>query len=142
MERPAGVTILAVLAFFIGGFLALGGLLALLGGAMVSHMASSGGLRMLAGVGGAIVSVIFLGFAVIYIVDAVGLLKVANWARILTIILVALSLFHSAFRLLRSFLHLHPVAVLFTLIVAAIDVWILVYLFKPDVKQAFGATNF
>jgi uncharacterized membrane protein (DUF2068 family) len=142
MQRPAGVTILAVLAFLIGGLLLLGGVGALLGGALLTHLASSGGLRMLAGVGSAIIGVIFLGFAVIYIVDAVGLLNVANWARILTIVLVVLSLIQSAFRLLRLLAHLHPIGVFFTLIVAAIDVWILVYLFKPDVKQAFGATSF
>ena len=142
MERPAGVTILAVLAFFLAGFLVLAGLGALLGGAVLSHMTASGGLKMLAGVGAAILGAIFLGFAVIYIVDAIGLLKMANWARILTIVLVALSLLHSAFRLLRSLAHLHPVALFFTLIIAAIDVWILVYLFKPEVKQAFGATSF
>ena len=142
MERPAGVTILAIFAFFLAGLLALGGLGALLGGAVLSHLASSGGLKMLAGVGGAIIAVVFLGFAVIYIVDGIGLLKVANWARILTIILVALSLLQSVFRVLRMLVAIHPVALLFTLIVAAIDVWILVYLFKPDVKQAFGATNF
>jgi len=28
------------------------------------------------------------------------------------------------------------------IIVVAIDVWILIYLFKPHVKQAFGATSF
>jgi uncharacterized membrane protein (DUF2068 family) len=142
MERPAGVTILAIFAFFLAGLLALGGLGALLGGAVLSHLASSGGLKMLAGVGGAIIAVVFLGFAVIYIVDGIGLLKVANWARILTIILVALSLLQSVFRVLRMLVAIHPVALLFTLIVTAIDVWILVYLFKPDVKQAFGATNF
>ncbi|MGB2621207.1 MAG: hypothetical protein WA857_18015 [Candidatus Acidiferrum sp.] len=142
MQRPAGVTILAVLAFLIGGLLLLGGVVALLGGALLTHLASSGGLRMLAGVGSAIIGIMFLGFAVIYIVDAVGLLQVANWARILTIVLVVLSLVQSAFRLLRLLAHLHPVGLFFTLIVAAIDVWILVYLFKPDVKQAFGATSF
>jgi hypothetical protein len=142
MERPAGVTILAVVAFFLAALLALGALGAFLGGAILSHLARGGGMSMLAGVGGAILGVIFLGFAVIYIVDAVGLLKVANWARILTIVLVALSLLQSVFRTLRLLTHLHPVGMFFTLIIVAIDVWILVYLFKPDVKQAFGATSF
>ena len=142
MERPAGVTILAVVAFIFGGLLALGGLGMMLGGAVLSRMANSGGLGMLAGVGGAIIGFVFLGFAVVYIVDAIGLLKVANWARILTIILVGLSLLRSAFGMMRSLGHLHPVGVFFSLVIAAIDVWILVYLFNPDVKQAFGATSF
>jgi cytochrome c oxidase subunit IV len=142
MERPAGVTILAVVAFIFGGLLALGGLGMMLGGAVLSRMANSGGLGMLAGVGGAIIGFVFLGFAVVYIVDAIGLLKVANWGRILTIILVGLSLLRSAFSMMRSLGHLNPIALCFALIIAAIDVWILVYLFKPDVKQAFGAANF
>jgi cytochrome c oxidase subunit IV len=114
----------------------------LLGGAVLSQMANSGGLGMLAGVGGAILGIILFGFAVVYVVDAMGLLKVANWARILTIILVGISLLRSVFGMMRSLGHLNPIALCFTLIVAAIDVWILVYLFKPEVKQAFGATGF
>jgi hypothetical protein len=142
MERPTGVTVLAVVAFIFGAFFALGGLGMLLGGAVLSRMATNGGLGMLAGVGGAIIGVVLFGFAVVYIVDAMGLLKVANWARILTIILVGLSLLRSTFGMMRSLGHLNPIAICFTLIIAAIDVWILVYLFKPDVKQAFGATSF
>jgi len=142
MERPEGVTILAVVAFIFGGFMTLGGLGMLLGGAVLSRMANSGGLGMLAGAGGAILGFVLLGFAVVYIVDGIGLMKVANWARILTIILVGLSLLRSGFGMMRSLGHLHPVAVFFSLIIVAIDVWILVYLFKPDVKQAFGATSF
>jgi predicted membrane protein DUF2127 len=142
MERPTGVTILAVVAFIFGGFMTLGALGVVLGGAALSSMASSGGLGMLAGVGGAILGAILFGFAVVYIIDGVGLMKVANWARVLTIVLVGLSLLRSAFSVLRSLGHLHVFAMFFTLIIVAIDVWILVYLFKPDVKQAFGATGF
>ncbi len=142
MERPAGVTILAVVAFILGGFSALGGLGMALGGAVLSRMASGSGLGMLASLGGAVLGAIFFGFAVIYIVDAVGLLKVANWARILTVVLVALHLLRSAFGLLRAAAHVHPIGLFFSLIFVAVDVWILVYLFKPEVKQAFGATGF
>ncbi|MGC0775176.1 MAG: hypothetical protein WB543_19745 [Candidatus Acidiferrum sp.] len=142
MERPTGVTVLGVVAFILGGFAALGGLGMVLGGAVLSHMVSGGGLGMLAGMGGAIIGLVLFGFALVYVVDGIGLLKVANWARILTIILVALSLLRSAFSLIRSLGHLNPIAVCFALIIAAIDVWILVYLFKPHVKQAFGATGF
>ena len=97
MERPTGVTILAVVAFIFGAAFALGALGMFLGGAVLSRMGNSGGLGMLAGVGGAVLGVVCLGFAAVYIVDAMGLLKVANWARILTIILVGLSLLRSTF---------------------------------------------
>lgn len=139
MNRPVGVTILAVLAFFFGGLLALGALLAFLGGAIVSHLTTSGGLKMLAGVGSAIIGVILLGFAIVYLVDGIGLLKLANWARILTIILVALSVLHVLFRWAHFGMFFHPFMLIWSAIILAIDIWILVYLFKPDVKQAFGA---
>jgi hypothetical protein len=142
MERPEGVTILAVVAFVFGGISVLLGVGALLGGVILSRIVSGGVLGVLAGMGGAILGAVFFGFAVLYIADAIGLLKAANWARVLTIILVALSLFHTAFRLLRSLVHVHPIAVFFSLVIAAIDIWVLVYLFKPHVKQAFGATGF
>ena len=122
MERPTGVTILAVVAFIFGAAFALGALGMFLGGAVLSRMGNSGGLGMLAGVGGAILGVVCLGFAAVYIVDAMGLLKVANWARILTIILVGLSLLRSTFGMMRSLGHLNPIALCFTLIIAAIDV--------------------
>ena len=79
MERPTGVTILAVVAFIFGAAFALGALGMFLGGAVLSRMGNSGGLGMLAGVGGAVLGVVCLGFAAVYIVDAMGLLKVANW---------------------------------------------------------------
>jgi hypothetical protein len=44
--------------------------------------------------------------------------------------------------LLGSLIHLHPLAVLWSLIVIGINVWIAMYLLKPHVKQAFGATGF
>ena len=100
--------------FILGGFSALGGLGMALGGAVLSRMASGSGLGMLASLGGAVLGAIFFGFAVIYIVDAVGLLKVANWARILTVVLVALHLLRSAFGLLRAAAHVHPIGLFFS----------------------------
>lgn len=139
MNRPVGVTILAVVAFFFAGFIALGALFSFLGGAIASHLTTSGALKVLAGVGGAIIGVILLGVAVIYLVDGIGLLKLANWARILTIILVGISVLHVLFRWARFGMFFHPVMLIWSAIILVIDIWILVYLFKPHVKQAFGA---
>jgi hypothetical protein len=38
--------------------------------------------------------------------------------------------------------HLAVGVLVFRLVFLAIEIWILVYLFKPHVKQAFGATGF
>jgi hypothetical protein len=140
MERPTGVTILAVLCFIGAGFCVLGALVFVFGGTMLSSLgAAGGGGAFLAGLGMA-AAVIFLAIAALYVATGVGLIKLKNWGRILTIVLVALSLLSSARNLLGAFSHFSFVLVIWPAIFAAIDVWILVYLFKPHVKQAFGAS--
>jgi hypothetical protein len=144
MQRPTGVTILAVLAFLAGGFLVVAALLSLLGGAVVSSLGSSG-IGMMAGVGAALFAVFFLILAAVEVVIGIGLLKLQNWARIVTIVLVGLSLLGSLGSIFNPFGHAHIFFLLFLirrLVFAAIDVWILWYLFQPNVKQAFGATGF
>jgi uncharacterized membrane protein (DUF2068 family) len=143
MERPTGVTILAVLAFIGAGLLVLLALLSLLGGAMLSSMAAPR-MGMLASVGGAVIAVFLFVIAVLYVVIGAGLWKLQNWARVLAIVLAGLSVLASVLSILNPFAHHFFFFVFLTrrLIVVAIDVWIIVYLLKPHVKQAFGATGF
>jgi len=144
MERPAGVTIIAVLGIIGGAVLAVIGLILCTGGALFSGMAQRP-LGIMIGAGSAVVGVILLGIAALYIVTAVGLLKLQDWARILAIVLTAAGLLLSGLGMFDVFRHQH---VLFFfgvfvrhVVVIAIDVWILVYLFQPKVKQAFGASS-
>jgi hypothetical protein len=142
MERPTGVTILAVLAFIGAGLLVFAALAALLmGGVMLSRMGAAP-MGVLGGVGVAIAAVLFLVIAVLYVVMGVGLWKLLNWARILTIVLVGLGAAFQALGVLGALAHFHPFLFVWRAIFVAIDVWIIVYLLKPDVKQAFGATGF
>lgn len=142
MERPTGVTVLAVLAFIGAGLSVLGALVVLLGGALVADMATRPGLGMMAGVGGVIIGVFLLGIAALYAVAGAGFLKLKNWARILVIVLCGLGALFNAVGVLSSLIHFHVVLVVWQGILVAIDVWILVYLLNPRVKQAFGATGF
>ena len=143
MERPTGVTILAILILIGTAFLAIASVIFIAGGAMLSHMLATGpGASFLLGLGGAVVGGVLLVLMVIQLVMAVGLLKLQNWARILTIVFVGLSLLSAAGGLTMSFGHIFPILMFRHFVTAAIDVWILVYLFKPHVKQAFGATGF
>lgn len=139
MERPTGVTILAVLTLIGAAFLALAGILFLAGGAMFSQALASG-FGAIAGVGAVIFAIVFLLFAALYVAVGMGMLKLQNWARIVTIILVCLGLASAATGLLLSLVHLRVFFLFRQLIVVAIDVWIIAYLFKPHVKQAFGAS--
>jgi hypothetical protein len=139
MERPTGVTILAVLAFIGAGFLVLGALAFIFGGAMLAGLSQAGGGALLGGLG-MFAAVIFLAIAALYVVTGIGLLGLKNWARVVTIVLIALGLVSGAFGLVSSLTHFSIGLLLWRACIIALDVWILVYLFKPHVKQAFGAT--
>jgi hypothetical protein len=141
MQRPTGVTILAVLGFLGAACLGMFGLIALLGGAMFSRMANRP-FGVMAGIGGAMIGAVILFFAALYLVTSIGLLNLQNWARILLVILIGLGLVSSAFGLLGALAHFRIFLFFWRAIVAAIEVWILMYLFQPNVKQAFGATSF
>jgi len=144
MQRPTGVTILAVLAFCGAGLLVLAALAVLFGGALLSSLSSSG-MGMMAGVGAAVVAAFLLIFAGLDVAIGVGLLKLRNWARVLTIVLCALFFLGSIFSIFSPFAHMHMFLMIFLvrrLVMAAIYAWILWYLFQPNVKQAFGATGF
>jgi hypothetical protein len=142
MERPAGVTILAVLAFVGAGLLVFAALGALMMGSVILSRMGAAPMAVMGGVGVAIFAVFFLAIAVLYVVVGVGLWKLLNWARILTIVLVGLSTLVHIFGVLGALVHFHPFLFVWRAIVLALFVWIIVYLLKPDVKQAFGATGF
>jgi hypothetical protein len=144
MQRPTGVTILAVLAFIGAGVLVVMALLSLLGGALISSLGSSR-MGAMAGVGAAVFAVFFLVFAVVDVVIGIGLWKLQNWARVVTIVLIGLSFLGAVLSILSPFAHMHVFFLLFLvrrLVFAAIYAWILWYLFQPHVKQAFGTTGF
>ncbi len=138
MERPTGVTVLAILSFMSAACAVLFALIFVFGGALLSRMSHSridssvvAGLGVLAGV-------FIFGFAVLYAVVGFGLWKLQNWSRLLTMILVGVSGVFSVLRVMGSVLHFRPGFAAFNLVICAIDIWILIYLLRPDVKQAFG----
>lgn len=137
MQRPTGVTIISVLAFIGAVCLLFAALGMFLGGAILSSMAARPGMGALMGIGGVIVGVVFLGIAVLDVVLGIGLWKLQNWARVLTIVLLIVSAILYAFGMLRSVVHFHLVRLFIQMIFIAIDVWIAVYLSKASVKQAF-----
>jgi uncharacterized membrane protein (DUF2068 family) len=145
MQRPTGVTILAILAFIGAGMLVMAALVLFAGGALVSRFANMPQAGMIAGVAGAVLAAICLAFAVLEFVVGLGLWKLQNWARILTIVLICLALLSSVLGLLMGLTHMFGMFffMLFfrRIVIAAIQVWIVIYLLKPHVKQAFGATG-
>lgn len=139
MERPTGVTILAVLSFLGAALLVLGACVMFFMGAAV--LASAAGGRALGGplaAAGAFAGVVFLVLAVIYVVNGIGLWKLLGWGRLLTIVLVAIGVIFGLLGLVRAVPMMRVGLVVWQLIVIAIDLWILTYMFKAHVKQAFG----
>jgi hypothetical protein len=141
MNRPTGVTVIAILSFLAAGLLVIVGCGFLLGGALVASLGMSLPASLV-GIGVAIAACVFFAFAALDVVTGIGLLNMRNWARLVTIVLVGLGLLFAVLGVLSGLLHFRIFVTFRELCIAAIDLWVLSYLFKPEIKQAFGATGF
>ena len=141
MNRPTGVTIIAILSFLGAGLLLLLGCGFLLGGALVASLGMSLPTSLV-GIGVAIAACFFFALAALDIVTGIGLLNMKNWARIVSIVLVGLGLLFAVLGVLSGLLHSRIFLTFRELCVAALDFWVLSYLFKPEIKKAFGASGF
>lgn len=143
MERPTGVTILAVLYFIGTAFLGLCGVLFIVGGSMLSGLAQSGGPgSAILAAGGAVVGAIFLVLALLELAIGIGFIKLQNWARVVAIVFTGIAVLFGVLGMFSLLAHVMVFALMIRVIVLAFQIWVLVYLFKPHVKQAFGATGF
>ena len=137
MNRPTGVTVIAILCWIFAALPVIVGLVMFAGGAFLASMKTGPMGGILAGFG-AFVAVFFLVLGALYVIVGVGLWKLLNWGRMLCMILVALGLLTSAWGLMNALIHFSIGPLIRQAIVCAIDVWILIYLNKPHVKQAFA----
>ena len=144
MNRPGGVTVIAVLEFLGAAFCLLGGLAFMLGGGFMATLISqSGGQGNAAGAGllaglGAALGVVFLIFGVLYVLVGWGMLKLKAWARIVTMVLTGLAILGSLFGLTTIFVHFSVIASFWLAVRLAIAGWILWYLLQPNVSAAFN----
>jgi hypothetical protein len=134
MARPVGVTILAVLAI-IGGIalLCLGGV-ALLGSSAISGAVAASGQATTVSAGALQVSGgISAVLGVLYLVLGVGLLQLRGWAWMLGVGLSIVSLVAGVVEIAVKYSTISNqiVGMIFSII-------ILVYLFTPKVRAAFG----
>lgn len=138
MQRPAGVTILAVLSFFAAFLLFFGGLLSFAGGAM-AYLILSSFPSMLVGIGATAVAIWSLALGALYAINGFGLLKVAEWARLLSLVLVGLAVLFAALGGLSALLHFRIFLLLRQLLILTIDLFILRYLVSPEIRRVFRA---
>ena len=141
MGRPTGVTVISVLWFVLGGLCALGGVLMIVGGGFMAAMLNgqqggSGAAGLFATLGAAL-GFVFLAFAALYLVVAWGLMSLKSWARIVGIVLSAIGVLLQLPGLFASLSHFNPGSLVWTAAWIAVDIAIIVYLLKPEVKAAF-----
>lgn len=147
MQRPAGITVLAVLHFVIAAMMLLAGVIWIW---VVRLLATTGAelampipldvseemallLRMGRGAG-----VLFLLYGALKGISGFGLLKLRNWGRWLTIGLAALAVLLSLPGLVSCLLGWQPAGLALNLIFASGYGVIIWYLLRRDIKRAFG----
>jgi hypothetical protein len=141
MKRPIGVTIVAAVMVLAGVFFGLAGLAFFaMGstGAMTVALSNAGLAAVLTGLGAA-GGVIFLLFGVLHVVLAMGLLKLRNPARVLTMLLFALSAVGAIVGLLVTLARFNLIGLGWDSAVIVLDLWIIWYLIRPHVKEVFSA---
>ncbi|HEV3221044.1 MAG TPA: hypothetical protein VGZ48_14855 [Candidatus Acidoferrales bacterium] len=141
MQRPAGVTVIAVLDFIGGAFCALFGLLAFAGGSFLSGWLATANAGVGSGVAagiGAVIGVVFLAIGALAIITGIGLLKLKGWGRVIELVLAALGVLGSIKTFATGGLHAGGTALVIQIIELAYFVWVLWYLFTPAVKAAFA----
>jgi hypothetical protein len=143
MERPRGVTILAVLYFSFACMLVLLAVASILGMGFLSHTvadkADTGGLAaMLFAGAGIFLAFLFFIFALVCWYVGKGLLQLSNWARRLPIVVSLLWAWFSGMALIASLVRFSAVGIISNSIQLGINVWIIWYLNQGHVKEAFG----
>ena len=144
MERPTGITILALFNFIWAFFSVLTAMVFFSGLGLVGVRAGAasavrGGAPVALARGLGTVSGILVASG-IEVLAGVGLLKLRNWARILTIILASVGLLLAARGVVTSLLHFQLFALVIRSVFVGFYALILWYLFQARVRRAFGVT--
>jgi hypothetical protein len=137
-----GVTILAILNFIGAAICLLGGIGVMLGGGFIATMlsqqgqGSAGAAGVLAGLGAAAgVFIIIMGGVSALL--GFGLWKLKGWARIVSIVLFAISAVFQLLGILGTLAHFSVFALVWGVFWVAVDAFVIWYLLKPEVKAAF-----
>ncbi len=147
MNRPTGVSVLAILLFIGSALLLLIAIGSFVGGAFIGTMIGASARQPGAGAAGAgfgafIGAIVGVGFLIGSVLNAIcgyGLWNLKEWGRMLTIILSAIGLVFAAFSLFVSLIHFHIFGLFFLMIRVAIGLLVIWYLSQPQVKAAFAA---
>src|ERR1035437_6957019 len=115
MNRPTGVTVLAILLFLGTAVLLLFGVLSFVGGAFIGSLIGASAQRAGAGAAGAglgaaigaFIGIFFLIGAVLNGVCGYGLWNLKEWGRMLTIVLTAIGIALAVINMAVAMMHFH-----------------------------------
>jgi hypothetical protein len=136
MQRPVGVTILAVIAIIYGIFSLLLVLLGLLGLALLAANVAAVATRYTAGtlvyatISDAILGILYLAFGI-------GAFGLKGWAWTTGVVALALEIVRNIVSIVRGSGAGAIVVPIITIAIALVLLW---YLFRPNVRAAFGKT--
>jgi hypothetical protein len=135
MKRPAGITILAVIAIIYGIFTLLVALLGLLGLALATTAAYGATIHYSTGMlVYATISDIILG--ILYLVFGFGAFQLKGWAWTAGVAALVLDVVRNIVSVvIRGFSAGAIVIPIITIVIALVLLW---YLFRPNVRAAFG----
>jgi len=142
MQRPGGVTVIAVIDFIGSGLLVLAGIAAFFGGAFIGALVGGSASRSGAGAGVGMMIGAFLGFFLLLLacisgVTGWGLWSLKEWARIVQIVLAALGVITRLFSIMTVMAHGRIFGLPFSLLFLAYYGWVIYYLIQPEVRAAF-----
>ncbi len=136
MERPLGVTILAVLNFVVAAVMVGAGAAFLARGATVLRAAVT--QRVLGQMGAGGLWLMIATSAVLALIMGVGLWRLKDWGRLLMLIFCIFGLITGALMLVAQLFHFVPVLVALRAATVAVYFLIVRYLLKPTVKEVFS----
>ncbi len=146
MNRPTGVSVIAIFFFVATVCCALFGIGVIAGGGFVATMMNRGGqggpmaAGMMAGLG-AVLGVFILVIGAVYAVLGWGLWTLKDWARLVTIVLTGLGAVLSLPGFLRTLIHFSLGGFVWSAFWLAVDIVIIWYLLKPEVKAVFQGSQ-
>ena len=143
MQRPVGVTILALFEFFIATLLTFLAIASALGlgvlGTILARTSRLGDPAAGFVIGtGMMVGVIILVFAFLFAVLGFGLWNLRNWGRVATIVLCILGAVGASMGLTLALLHFRIFGVMVSSVRLSIDLLVVWYLSQPHVRRAFA----
>ena len=135
MKRPVGITTLAVIAIIYGIFNLLLALLGLLGSALLASRVAAAAIKYSAGtlayatISDAVLGIVFLAFGI-------GALRLKGWAWTTGIAALVLELVRQIVGVVIQGFSVGTIARdSITIVIALVLLW---YLFRPNVRAAFG----